>query len=302
MLLASDRPLWREVGAQMIAIDTLVHNFLHRTGVLSRFAAEHSYGEACYRPGACADVIREVASTIDASQFNRTYPRSFPRFVQNAIWRHCAETGFNECNGNRIDDRQRCENGLLSAVLALRIAGGGKSRSAARATMFTSLPNCRSCHEPPRHPNLNADPKGPRVGPFGFQSQTATKPDTQQAVKAGPAVVVFGKDEEDKARAARFRSEEAELAIKAAGSMKLRILKIATPEMEIVASQLPLGRIYASGLAFGPEVQDAFLTRLQELAEPKAAPVCRKNGTQSTSVISSLPRKRPPAKAGSKPS
>ena len=31
--------LWHEVGASMIAIDTLVHNFLHRTGILHRFDA-----------------------------------------------------------------------------------------------------------------------------------------------------------------------------------------------------------------------------------------------------------------------
>ena len=30
---------WRQVGATMIAIDTLVHNFLHRTGILARFNA-----------------------------------------------------------------------------------------------------------------------------------------------------------------------------------------------------------------------------------------------------------------------
>jgi hypothetical protein len=46
--------LWREVGAGMIAIDTLVHNFLHRTGILHRFDAEHAYGSACYRPDGCA--------------------------------------------------------------------------------------------------------------------------------------------------------------------------------------------------------------------------------------------------------
>jgi hypothetical protein len=28
--------LWIEVGGSMIAIDTLVHNFLHRTGILAR--------------------------------------------------------------------------------------------------------------------------------------------------------------------------------------------------------------------------------------------------------------------------
>jgi len=34
---------------------------------------------------------------------------NFPRFVQFAIWRFCAEAGLNRCNGNRIDDRAPCE-------------------------------------------------------------------------------------------------------------------------------------------------------------------------------------------------
>jgi len=34
LLLASNKPTWFEAGASMIAIDTLVHNFLHRTGIL----------------------------------------------------------------------------------------------------------------------------------------------------------------------------------------------------------------------------------------------------------------------------
>jgi hypothetical protein len=32
----------------MIAVDTLVHNFLHRTGILHRLDASHAYGPACY--------------------------------------------------------------------------------------------------------------------------------------------------------------------------------------------------------------------------------------------------------------
>jgi hypothetical protein len=62
--------LWTEVGGSMIAIDTLVHNFLHRTGILHRFDANHAYGLACYRPGGCADIIQAVADHIDARQFN----------------------------------------------------------------------------------------------------------------------------------------------------------------------------------------------------------------------------------------
>jgi hypothetical protein len=111
LLLASDKPTWSEVGASMIAIDTLVHNFLHRTGILDRLDASHAYGVACYRPRGCADIIRSVSAQIDARQFNRNFPQIFPRFVQNAIWRYCAQNYFGICNGNRIDDRQPCQNG-----------------------------------------------------------------------------------------------------------------------------------------------------------------------------------------------
>lgn len=102
--------LWIEVGGSMIAIDTLVHNFLHRTGILRRFKAEHSYGAACYRPGGCAEIIAAIADRIDARQFNPAFTQPFPRFVQHSIWRYCSQTGLDVCNGNRIDDSRRCEN------------------------------------------------------------------------------------------------------------------------------------------------------------------------------------------------
>jgi len=104
------RPSWLQVGVHLIAVDTLVHNFLHRTGILARFKAAHPYGPGCYRQGGCADIIRLVASQIDAGEFNRRFPQVFPRFVQLAIWRYCSQQGFDVCNGNRLDDRHRCQN------------------------------------------------------------------------------------------------------------------------------------------------------------------------------------------------
>jgi len=104
------RHLWHEVGASMIAIDTLVHNFLVRTGTLARFNANHAYGAACYQAGGCADIIDVVAQRIDARQFNSGFPQPFPRFVQHAIWRYCAQSGLDVCNGNRLDDRKSCNN------------------------------------------------------------------------------------------------------------------------------------------------------------------------------------------------
>jgi len=110
LLLGADpgRPLWVETGASMIAIDTLVHNWLHRTGILAGLGCEHPYGPRCYGPNGCAGIIEAMSVRIDARQFNPDYPADFPRFVQKAIWWFCAQAGLNECNGNRVDDRAAC--------------------------------------------------------------------------------------------------------------------------------------------------------------------------------------------------
>jgi hypothetical protein len=112
LLLAAPKKmrLWAEVGASMIAIDTLVHNFLVRTGILRRFNAAHVYGPACYQANGCADIVQTVADQIDTRQFNVKFPKTFPRFVQHAIWRFCAENGLDVCNGNRVNDDIRCDN------------------------------------------------------------------------------------------------------------------------------------------------------------------------------------------------
>jgi hypothetical protein len=110
LLLAGDtrRQTWVETGTVMIAIDTLVHNFLHRTGTLRALGADHPYGPRCYAPDGCAGIIEHIASQIDARRFNPAFPANFPRFVQHAIWRFCAEAGLGRCNGRRIDDRAPC--------------------------------------------------------------------------------------------------------------------------------------------------------------------------------------------------
>lgn len=103
------RPIWFETGVAMIAVDTLVHNFLHRTSILHDCGVPHAYGPGCYERGGCAEIIRTVAERIDTHTLHRAFPRRFPRFVQNAIWRFCAGDGLSLCNGNRIDDRQSCQ-------------------------------------------------------------------------------------------------------------------------------------------------------------------------------------------------
>src|SRR3954449_9358528 len=85
----------------MIAIDTLIHNLLHRTSTLAQCEAEHAYGPACYAPRGCAALVRQLAHEIDARSFDSSFPAIFPRFVQHALWAFCAQDGLNVCNGNR---------------------------------------------------------------------------------------------------------------------------------------------------------------------------------------------------------
>jgi hypothetical protein len=103
-------PLWAEVATGLIAVDTLVHNFLVRTGILARARVEHPYGPQCYGPGGCASVLSMLSEAIDARQFNPGFPKIFPRYIQHAIWSYCAGEGLSVCNGNTINDQDRCQN------------------------------------------------------------------------------------------------------------------------------------------------------------------------------------------------
>jgi hypothetical protein len=75
---------WIKVGRSLVAVDSLVHNFLHRTGILGAFDRNHSYGKRCYRSDGCTGVIHDLAVRIDASEINPRFPRTFPRQIGRA--------------------------------------------------------------------------------------------------------------------------------------------------------------------------------------------------------------------------
>src|SRR3954454_10344131 len=61
LLIGADpnRSLWMLAGQHMIAVDTLIHNLLHRTGTLAQCGAEHAYGPGCYASQGCASIVRQ---------------------------------------------------------------------------------------------------------------------------------------------------------------------------------------------------------------------------------------------------
>ena len=81
-----------------------------------------------------------------------------------------------------------------------------------------------------------------------------------------PALVVFGRDEAGKAHASSFAQGEAKLAEKAAGLMGLRLLPISTEVEQVLAAQVPKGRVFASGKAFVPFVKATLFLELQTAA------------------------------------
>jgi hypothetical protein len=87
-----------------------------------------------------------------------------------------------------------------------------------------------------------------------------------------PAIVVFGPDPTGKPKAATFPAHQVDLATKAAGLMQLRLLKIDSPELAQFVAQLPVGKIYASGHGFVPQVRTAIYERLLQFADPATAP------------------------------
>ena len=109
VLLEREAAAWTEVGASMIAVDTLVHNFLHRTGILHRLDATHAYGSACYRPGGCAEIVDAVAKRIDA-RGSTDVPQGVRSVRSTRDLAVLRPSGLAVCNGNRIHDRKSCDN------------------------------------------------------------------------------------------------------------------------------------------------------------------------------------------------
>jgi hypothetical protein len=85
--------------------------------------------------------------------------------------------------------------------------------------------------------------------------------------------MVLGYDQDQKPRAARFLATDANLVTKAAASMDLRVYEASTEELAAVAKKLPVGRLYANGKGFVPNVKQSLYSQVVVAlaVEPQAA-------------------------------
>lgn len=86
-------------------------------------------------------------------------------------------------------------------------------------------------------------------------SKTKSKRAITSKPKSVRILVVYGFDENKKPRAARFSEPEFKLARKAASLMKLDVFETDVPKLQRAFKKLPLGKVYASGWGFVPNVR-----------------------------------------------
>jgi hypothetical protein len=89
---------------------------------------------------------------------------------------------------------------------------------------------------------------------------------TAQSPTVSTPVILFGIDNHGKPKAARFGKNHADLAIKAAEQLQLRVLAATDPKVAEIASRLPMGRIHATGRMFVPFVRRDLYDKLAAVA------------------------------------
>jgi hypothetical protein len=91
-------------------------------------------------------------------------------------------------------------------------------------------------------------------------------------------LIVLGFDEQQKPRGAKFVDAKLDLVTKAADVMGLKVYEASPPDVAEAAKKLPLGRLYANGRGFVPNIRQSLYSDLVVALglEPQAA--LSKNG------------------------
>jgi hypothetical protein len=106
-----------------------------------------------------------------------------------------------------------------------------------------------------------------------------------------PPLIVLGYDEHQKPRGARFVDAKPDFVAKAADLMDLKVYQATSPDVAAFAKKLPIGRLYANGRGFVPNVrQDLYSDLIAELAVLPQAALSPENDKDSLPAARGLPR------------
>ena len=114
---------------------------------------------------------------------------------------------------------------------------------------------------------------------------------TAPAAAATPPLIVLGFDDQQKPRGARFVDAKPDLVTKAADLMGFRVYQASLPDVAEVAKKLPMGRLYANGRGFVPNIrQSLYSDVIVELAIKPEALVSNSDAKDILPPARGLPR------------
>src|SRR3984957_750483 len=149
----------------------------------------------------------------------------------------------------------------------------------------------------PRPRSRNPATPGAPIGSL-FDSRsivmTAKAKHTTPTTNTLSPVVLFGIDSHGKPKGARFGKDHAELAIKAASQLQLRVLAGNDPKVADLATQLPVGRVHATGRTFVPFIRRDLYDKLVAAspngnAHPTSPPAGGSSGAEGAEPPGSTP-------------
>ena len=120
---------------------------------------------------------------------------------------------------------------------------------------------------------------------------SAIKSSAAPTTAATPPLIVLGFDDQQKPRGARFIDAKPDLVAKAADLMGFKVYDASSPEVAEAAKKLPLGRLYANGRGFVPNIRQSLYSDLVVALAIESQTALGKNGDKdSLPAARGLPR------------
>ena len=120
----------------------------------------------------------------------------------------------------------------------------------------------------------------------GSVRRSSTAPAT-----ASPPLIVLGFDEQQKPRGARFVDAKPDLVTKAADAMGFKVYEASSEDVAEYAKKLPLGRLYANGRGFVPNIRQSLYSDLVvNLGQEPQAALSKNGDKDSLPAARGLPR------------
>jgi hypothetical protein len=121
--------------------------------------------------------------------------------------------------------------------------------------------------------------------------RSVTKSSAVPAIAATPPLIVLGFDEQQKPRGARFVDAKPDLVTKAADLLGFKVYEASSEDVAEYAKKLPLGRLYANGRGFVPNIRQSLYSDLVVvLGQEPQATLSKTGDKDSLPAARGLPR------------